>query len=175
MSSSLWPHGLQHARLPCPSYLLEFTQTHVHWVDDTIQSSHPLPPSSSPVLNLSQHQGLFHWVSSSHQKAKVLKLQLQHSYFQWIFRVYFLLDWLVWSPCCPRDSQESSPAPQLENIVLWLSDFFMVQLSHPYMTTGKTITLTRWTFVDKVMCLLLNMLSRFVIAFLPRSKCLLIP
>ena len=63
----------------------------------------------------------------------------------------------------------------LKTSVLWLSDFFMVQLSHPYMTTGKAITLTRWTFVDKVMCLLLNMLSRFVIAFLPRSKCLLIP
>ena len=58
----------------------------------------------------------------------------------------------------------------LKTSVLWLLDFFMVQFSHPYMTIGKTITLTRWTFVDKVMCLLLNMLPRFVIAFLPRSK-----
>ena len=58
--------------------------------------------------------------------------------------------------------------------ILWCSAFFTVQLSHPYMTTGKTIALTRWTFVDKVMCLLLNMLSRLVITFLPRSKDLLI-
>ena len=58
--------------------------------------------------------------------------------------------------------------------ILWHSAFFMVQLSHPYMTTGKTIALTRWTFVDKVMLLLFNMLSRLVITFFPRSKCLLI-
>ena len=58
--------------------------------------------------------------------------------------------------------------------ILWCSTFFIVQLSHPYMTTGKTIALTRWTFVDKVMSLLFNMLSRLVIAFLPRSKRLLI-
>ena len=58
--------------------------------------------------------------------------------------------------------------------ILWCSALFMVQLSHPYMTTGKTIALTRWTFVDKVMSLLFNMLSKLVIAFLPKSKCLLI-
>ena len=58
--------------------------------------------------------------------------------------------------------------------ILWRSAFFMVQLSHPYMTTGKTIALTRWTFVGKVMSLLFNMLSRLVLTFLPRSKCLLI-
>ena len=58
--------------------------------------------------------------------------------------------------------------------ILWRSAFFIVQLSHPYMTTGKTIALTRWTFVGKVMSLLLNMLSRLVTTFLPRSKCLLI-
>ena len=62
----------------------------------------------------------------------------------------------------------------LKAAILWCSDFFIVQLSHPYMTTGKTIALTRWTFVGKVMSLLLNMLSRLVITFLPRSKCLLI-
>ena len=69
-----------------------------------------------------------------------------------------------------RDSQESSPAPQFKSIVFWCSAFFMVQLSQPYMTTGKTIALTRWTFVSKVMSLLFNSLSRFVIAFLPRNK-----
>ena len=79
---------------------------------------------------------------------------------------------MVWSPCRPRDSQESSPASQFESINS--SAFFMVQLSHPYMTTGKTIALTRKTFVCKVMSLLFNMLSSFVIGFHPRSKQLLI-
>ena len=78
------------------------------------------------------------------------------------------------TPCNPRDSQESSSAPWLTVWTLWRSAFFMVQLWHPYMTTGKTIALTRWTLVGKVMSLYFSTLSRFVIAFLPRSKCLLI-
>ena len=73
-------------------------------------------PPSPPALNLSQHQGLFQWVSPLHQVAKVLELQLQPQSFQWIFRVVFFQNWLVWSPCSPRDSQESSPTPQLESI-----------------------------------------------------------
>ena len=76
--------------------------------------------------------------------------------------------------CSPRDSQESSPHHSSKALILWCSDFFMVQLLHPYMTTGKTIALTRRTFVGKVMSLLLNMLSSLVITFLPRSKRLLI-
>ena len=63
-----------------------------------------------------QHQNIFQWVGSSHQVAKILELQLQHQSFQWTFRVDFLWDWLGWSPCCPRDSQESSPAPQFKSI-----------------------------------------------------------
>ena len=70
--------------------LLEFSQTHVHWVDDAIQPSHPLSPPSTPAVNLSEHQYLFQWVGSLHQVAKVLDLQLQHQSFQWIFRVDFL-------------------------------------------------------------------------------------
>ena len=101
---------------PVLHYLLEFAQTHISWIGDTIQPSHPLSPPSPSAINLSQHQGLFQWVSSSQQVAKVLELQLQHQSFQWIFRVDFLCDWLVWSPCSPRDSQESSPAPQFETI-----------------------------------------------------------
>ena len=81
-----------------------------------IESSHPLSSPSSPALYLSQHQGLFHCVSSSHQVAKILELQLQHQSFQWIFRDDFLKDWLVWSSYCPKDSQESFPTPQLEGI-----------------------------------------------------------
>ena len=94
----------------------ESTQTHVHWVSDAIQPSHPLSSPSLPAFNLSQHQGLFQWVSPSHQLAKVLELQLQPQSFQWIFRFVFFQDWLVWSPCGPRDFQESSPTPQLESI-----------------------------------------------------------
>ena len=85
---------------PVLHYLPEFAQTHVHWVGDAIQPSHPLL-LPSPALNLAQHLGLFQWVSSSHQVTKVL--ELQHQSFQWIFRTDFLWGWLVWSPCCPKD------------------------------------------------------------------------
>ena len=80
VSYSLWPRGLLLARLPCPSLSprVEFAQTHVHWVSDAIQLSHRLLPPSPPVLNFSQHQGLFQWVSFLHQVAKVLELQLQY-------------------------------------------------------------------------------------------------
>ena len=96
-------------------YLPELAQTHVHWVSDVIQPSQLLSFPSSLAFNLSQHQGLFQWIGSSHWVAKVLKLQFQHQSFQWIFRVYFLQEWLVWSPKCPKDSQQSSPAPQFES------------------------------------------------------------
>ena len=77
---------------PILQHLLEFTQTNVHWVGDAIQPSHPLSSSSPPTFNLSQHQGLFQGVSSSHQVTKVLELQLQHQSFQWIFRFDFLIN-----------------------------------------------------------------------------------
>ena len=89
-------------------------------------------------------------------------------------RTDLLQSGLVGSPCSPRDSQESSPTPQFKGINLCHSAFFTVQLSHSYRTTGKTIALTIWSFVSKVMSVLFNMQSRFVIAFLPRSKHLLI-
>ena len=105
----------QHARQASVSFTISQTaQTPVHWVDDAIQPSHSLSSPSPPAFNLSQHQGLFQWVGSLHQVTKVLELQHQH--FQWIFRVDFLWDWLVWSPGSPRDSQEPSPAPQFESI-----------------------------------------------------------
>ena len=100
---------------PVLYYLLEFAQTHVHWVSDASQPCHPLL-SPSHALSLSQHQGLFQWVGSFHQVAKVLELQLWHQSFQWIFRIDFLQDWLVCSPWSPRDSQESFPAPQFRSI-----------------------------------------------------------
>ena len=160
--------------LPVHQQLPEFTQTHVHWVIDANQPSHPLSSPSSPTFNPSQHQGLFQWVSSYHQVAKVLEFQLLHQSFQWTLRTDLLQDGLVGSPCKPRDSQESSPKPQFKSMNSLVLSFLYSQLSHPYLTTRKTITLTRWTFAGKVMSLLFNMLSRLVITFLPRSKSLLI-
>ena len=75
--------------LPVHHQLLELAQTHVHWVGDSIQPSHLLSSPSPPAFNLAQHQGLFKWVSSSHQVAKVLEFQLQHQSFQWIFGTHF--------------------------------------------------------------------------------------
>ena len=145
-------------------------------IESVMPSNHLIHPLSSPfppVFNLSQHQGLFKWVSSSHQMAKVLETQLQHQSFQWIFRIDFLEDGLVGSPCSPRDSQESPLTPQFKGIKSSALSF----LYSPTLTSihdyWKIIALTRWTFVDKVMSLLLNMLSRLVITFLPRSKRLL--
>ena len=109
--------GLQHTGLDrVLHYLLPFAQTQVHWVGDTMQTSHPLSSPSPPALSLSQHQGLFQWVSSSNQVAKVLEFQLQHKSFQWIFKVDFLYDGLIGSPCWPGDSQGSSPTPQFKSI-----------------------------------------------------------
>ena len=102
--------------LPVHYQLPEFTQTHVHWIGDAIQPYHPLLSPSPPAMNLSQHQSLSQWVSSSHQVTKLLEFQLQHQSFQWIFKTDFLYNWLVWSPYSPRGSQESSPTAQFESI-----------------------------------------------------------
>ena len=155
---------------PAIHSLPEFAQVHIHWVTDAIQPSQPLSPTSPPALNLSQPQGLLQWVGYLHQVDKVLELHLQHQSFQWIFKVVFFQDWLVWSPCSPRDSQESSPAPQFKSInFLALSLLYGPTVPY-YITTGNTITLTTRTFISKRM----SLLSRFVLAFLPRSRCLLI-
>ena len=102
--------------LPVHHQLPEFTQTHAHWISDAIQPSHPLSSPSPPAPNPSQHQGLFQWVNSSHEVAKVLEFQLQHQSFQWIPRTDLLYNGLVGSPCSPRDSQESSSTPQFKSI-----------------------------------------------------------
>ena len=155
MSDSLRPHGLQHARPPCHHQLPELAQIHVHWVSDVIQPSHPLS-SPSPAFNLSQHQGLFKWVSSSNQVAKVLEFQLQHQSFQWIFRIDFLEDWLVWSPCSQGILKNLLQHHSSKALIAQHSAFFIVPLSHPYMTTEKSIALTKRTFVGKVMSLLFS-------------------
>ena len=87
---TLRPHDRSMPGLPIHHQLPEFTQTHVQRVGDAIQPPHPLLSPSPPVPNPSQHQGLFQWVNSLHQVAKVSELQLQHQYFQWIFRIDFL-------------------------------------------------------------------------------------
>ena len=121
-----------------------------------------LPP---PVFNLYQHQGLFQWVSSSHQVTKVLEFQLQHQPFQWIFRTDFLYHGLVGSLSVQGTFKSHQQHRSSKASVLQGSAFFIVQLPHPYITTGKTIALTRWTFVGKVVSLLLNMLSKLIIIF----------
>ena len=146
--------------LPVHHQLPEFTQTHVHWVGDAIQPSHPRSSPSPPALNLSQHQGLFKWVNSSHQVAKVLEFQLQHQSFQWTPRTDLLQNGLAGSPCSPRTLKSLLQHHSSKASILWHSAFFIVQLSRVYMTTGKTIALTRRTFVGKVMSLFFNMLSR---------------
>ena len=176
--------------LPVRHQLPEFTQTHVHRVDDAIQLSHPL------ALNLSQHQGHFHWVNSAYKMAKVSELQLffdptdvgnlisvssafsKSSLYIWKFSGHKQL-----KPSLKDFEHDLASVWNACNcVVVWT--YFGIALlwdwnenwpfAFPYMTTGKTIALTRWTFVGKVMSLLFNMLSMLVIAFLPRSKRLLI-
>ena len=139
--------------------LLELAQTHVNWISDTMQPFHPLSSPSLPAFNLSQHQGLFQWVSSPHQVAKELELQPQHQSFQWYsglisFRIDSLDLLAIQGTCKSLLQHHSSKAS-----VLQCSAFFMAQLSHPCMTTGKTIALTIQTFVSKIMSLLFNTLS----------------
>ena len=149
--------------------LPELAQTHVHWIGDAIQPSHLLLPPSPLVLNLSQHQGVFQWVSSLHRWPKYwsfsLNISPSNGYSGLIsFRIDYF-DFLA-VQVTPKSllQHHSSKAS-----ILWCSVFFIVRLSHPYMTTEKTIALTRWIFVGKGMSLPLNKLSRLVIAFLPRS------
>ena len=159
--------------LPVHCEFLNFTQTHIHWVSDAIQLSHPLSSPSPLAFNLSHQQCLFQWVSSLHQLAKILELQLQHQSFQLILRTevfffcFFFFWWTDWI-CL------SSPTPQFKSINSSALSF----LHSPTLTAihdyWKTIALTRQNFVGKVMSLLLNILSRLVIAFLSKSKRLLI-
>ena len=120
--------------LPVHHQLPESTQIHVHWVGDAIPPSHPPLSPSLPAFNLSQHQGLLKWVSSSHQVAKVLEFQLQHQSFPWTPRTDFLQDGLVGPPCSPRDSQESSPTVQKQ-----FKSINSPALSFPYSPTLTSI------------------------------------
>ena len=140
-------------------------------IESVMPSSHlillsPSPPAPNPA----QHQSLFQWVNSSHEVAKVLEFQLRiYPSDEHTGLISFRMDWLdllaVQGTLKSLLQHHSSKASPLQR-----SAFFIVQLSHPYVTTGKTIASTRRTFVGKVISLLFNMLSRLVITFLPRSK-----
>ena len=149
MSETLQPHGLQHARLPCPPLSPRVCSNSCplsRWCHPTISPSvTPFPPA----LNLSQ--GLLQWGRSSHQVPKVLELQLQHQPFRWIFRVDLLAVQGTLESLLQHHSSEAS--------ILWHSAFFVTKLSYPHMTTGKSTALTICTFVGKVMSLLSNTLS----------------
>ena len=171
MSGYLRPHGLQHARFPVHHQLLEHAQTHVHQVGDA--SNHlilccPLLLSSIfPSIRVSSKVSVFciRW-----PKYWSFSISPSNEYSGLIF---FRMDWL------DLLAVQGTPKSLLQHhsskaSVLWRSTFFIVHLLHPYITTGKPIAWTRWTFVGKVMSLLFNILAMFVIAFLPRSKHLLI-
>ena len=164
MDCSSMPGFPVHHQLP------ERAKTHVHQVSDTIQPSHPLSSPSPPAFNLSQHQ------SFSNESALCIRWPKYWSFSfsispsnEYLGLISFRIDWLdllagqrTLKSLLQHHSSTAS--------IFRHSAFFTGQHSHPYMTTGKTIVLTRWTFVGKVMSLLLNILSRLVITLLPRSK-----
>ena len=160
--------------LPVHHQLPESTQTHVHWVSDAIQPSHPLlstflPPSIFPSIRIFSNESALHirWPKYYSFSFNISPCNEQPGL------ISFRMDWLdllaVQGTLKSLLQHHCSKAS-----ILWLSAFFIVQLSFPYMTTGKTIASTRQTYVGKVISLLFNMLSRLVITFLPRSKRLLI-
>ena len=173
MSSTLWSHGLQHARFPVLHYLLEFAQTHVPWVNDAIQPYLPLSILFSSCLQSFPASGSFlmSWLFSSGGQSIGASASAS---FQWYSGlISFRIDWFDFLTV-QGTLKSLLQHYNLKALIRWCSAFSMVPLSHPYMTTGKTIPLTRWTFVSQVMCLFSKTLFMFVIAFLPRSKCLLI-
>ena len=174
MSDSLQPHELQHARPPCPSpapRACPNSWPSSQWCHPAISSS-VIPFSSclqsfpaSGSFPMSQFYASGGQIIGASGSASVLPMNTQD---------WFPLAWTGWISLQQGTLKSLLQHNSSKALILWCSAFFMVQLSHPYMTTGKTIVLTRWTFVGKVVSLLFNMLSRSVIAFLPRSKHLLI-
>ena len=170
MSDSLRPHGLQHASPPCPSPTARvYPNSHPlsRWCHPTISSS-VIPfsscPQSFPASGSFQMNQLFASGGQSigvSASASVLPMNTQD---------WSPSEWTGWISLQSKWLSRVFLTPQFKSSILRRLAFFIVQLSHPYITTGKTIVLTRWTFVDKVMSLLFNMLSRLVITFLPRSE-----
>ena len=175
VSNSLWPHESQHARPPCPSPTPgahSDSRPSSPWCHPAISSS--VGPFSSCLQSLPASESfpmsqLFSWGGQSTGVSALASFLPKRNP-----RSDLLQNGLVGSPCSPRDSQESSPTLQFKSINSSVPSFLHSPTLQPYMSTGKTIALTRWTFVGKVMSLLFKMLSRLVITFLPRSKHLLI-
>ena len=173
---TLWdPMDCSTPGFPVQNQLPELAQIHVHWVGDAIQPSHPVLSLSPPAFNLSQIKVFSNESTLCIRWPKYWSFSFSTSPFnEYSGLISFRMDWLdllaVQGTLKSLLQHHSSKAS-----ILQCSAYFRVQLSHPYMTTGKTIALTRWTFVGKVTSLLFNMLPRLVTAFLPRSKCLLIP
>ena len=173
-SNSFNPMDCSMPGFPALYYLPNFAQTHVHWDGDNTEPSHPLCPllllpAVFPSIRVFSNESVLHirW-----PKCWRFSFSITPS-IEYSRLISFGIGWFGLL-AVHRTLKSLLQHHSLKALNLRCSAFFMVQLSHPYMTTGKTITLTRRTFVSKVMSLFLNMLSRFVIAFLPRSKRLLI-
>ena len=154
---------------PVVHYLPGFSQTHVHWIGDSIQPSHSLL-LPSPVLNFSQHQGLFQWVSFLHQVAKVLELQLQYPM---NIQGWFPLGLTGWISLLSKGLSIVFSSTTVWRHQFFGTQTFLLSSSHICMwLLKKTTALTIRTFVSKVMSLLFNMMSTFVTAFLLRNSVL---
>ena len=174
MSDSLWPHGLQHARLPCPSptpRAYSNSGPSSQWYHPTISSS-VVPFSSCPQSFPAS--GSFQMSQFFASSGQSIGVSASTSVLPVNMQVWFPLGWTGWISLQAKTLKSLLQHHSSKASILRCSAFFIVQLSHPYITTRKTIALTRWTFVGKVMSLLFNVLSKLAIAFLPRSKCLLI-
>ena len=175
MSNSLQPHGLQHARLPCPSPTLGVYSNSCplsQWCHPTISSS--VVPFSS-CLQSFPASGSFPMSQSFTSGGQSIGVSASASVLPMTIQDWFPLQWTGWISLLSKGlSRVFSNTTVLKALILQCSAFFIVQLSYPYMATEKSIALTKWTFVGRVMSLLFNMLSRLVITFLPRSKHLLI-
>ena len=160
---------------PVHHQLLELIQTHVHQVSDAIQPSHLLLSPSPPTFSLSQHQGLFFPMSQFFASGGLsIGVSASASLLLMNIQDWFPLGWTGWISLLSKGLSRVFSTITTQASVLCCSALFIIQLSYPYITSGKTIALTIRTFVGKVMSLFLNMLIRLVMAFIPRSKCLLI-
>ena len=171
MSYSLWPHGLQHTRPPCPSPTCRICSNSCPSIESVMPSNHLilchpllLLPSIFPSIRVFSNESVLHrW-------PKYWSFSFNISLFnEYLGLIFFRIDWfdLLAVQGSPKSLLQYHSS---EASILWHSTFFMVQLAYPYMTTGKTIALTRQTFIGKVMSLLFNMMSSLVTAFLPRAS-----
>ena len=160
--------------IPVLHHLTEVAQTHVHWVGDAIQSFYPLSSLSPPAFNLSfPPSGSFLMSQLFTSGGQSIGASASASVLPMSVKGWFRLGLTgLTSLLSKGPSRVFSNTTVKKHQFFGAQLFFAVQLSHPYMTTGKNIALIIWTFVDKLMSLVFNMLSRFIIAFLPRSKCL---